>query len=190
MPNTSRKLKVHLSPELRSELEGVCRRQSVGAAKVRRARVLLMSDEDHPEGRRRDWEIAEVVGLSERQVVRIRQQFVREGEPVLDRKPRTDAGVPKTFDGEAEAKLVTLCCSAPPEDRDRWTLQLLCDHLVRLKVVESVCCETVRRCLKKTNLSLGGPSGSAFRKPTAPASSRGWKRSSTPTSKNTRTGTS
>ena len=80
MPNRSKKLKVCLSTEYREELEGICRRQSVAAAKVRRARVLLMSDEDHPDGRRRDWEIAEVVGISERQVVRIRQQFVREGD--------------------------------------------------------------------------------------------------------------
>lgn len=190
MPNTSRKLKVHLSPEFRGELEAICRRQSVEAAKVRRARILLMSDEGHPDGRRRDWEIAESVGLSERQVVRIRQQFVREGEPVLQRKRRTDAGVSKTFDGEAEARLVTLCCSAPPEGRDRWTLQLLCDHLARLQVVESVCCETVRQCLKKTNSSPGEPSVSAFRKQTAPVSSHGWKKFSTLTSRSTTPGTS
>lgn len=190
MPNSNKKLVVCLSTEFRAELEGICRRQSVGAAKVRRARILLMSDADHPDGGRRDREIAEVVGLSERQVVRIRQQFVREGEPVLQRKTRKDAGIPKTFDGEAEAKLVTLCCNAPPDGRDRWTLQLLCDELARLKVVESVCRETVRRCLKKTNLNLGEPSGSAFRRMTAPASLHGWNRSSTPTRKSTTHGTS
>ena len=87
MPDRSKKLKVCLSTGYREELQGICRRQSVAAAKVRRARVLLMSDEDHPDGRRRDWEIAEAVGISERQVVRIRQQFVREGESVLNRRP-------------------------------------------------------------------------------------------------------
>lgn len=190
MPNSNQKLTVHLSAEFRAELEGICRRQSLGAAKVRRARILLMSDEDHPEGGRRDWEIAEAVGLSERQVVRIRQQFVREGEPVLERKTRFDAGVPKTLDGEAEAKLVTLCCSAPPEGRERWTLQLLCDELTRLKVVASVCRETVRQCLKKTNLSPGEPNGSASRNRTALASSPGWKKSSTLTRKSTTSETS
>ena len=54
MPDATQKLKVRLSAGQRSELDMVCRRQSVAAAKVRRARVLMMSDEDHSEGRRRD----------------------------------------------------------------------------------------------------------------------------------------
>jgi len=187
MPDLSQKLKVHLSAAERRELEAICRRQSVAAAKVRRARVLLMSDDDHPDGRRRDWEIAEQVGISERQVVRIRQRFVREGKAVLERQPRPS--VPGKLDGAAEAQLVTLCCSRAPDGRDRWTLQLLCDELARLEVVESVCPETVRKCLKKTSSSLGGPSGSASRRKTAPASSRGWKKSSTSTRLRTTHGT-
>jgi hypothetical protein len=187
MPDLSKKLKVFLSPEYRAELEAICRRQSVAAAKVRRARVLLMSDEGHPDGGRHDSEIGNVVGICERQVVRIRQQFVREGEPVLDRKPRPP--VPGKLDGPAEARVVTLCCSRPPDGRDRWTLQLLCDELARLTIVESVCRETVRQCLKKTNLNLGGQNGSAFRKKTAPASSRGWKKSLMSTSSRTTPGT-
>jgi len=189
MPNLNAKHKVHLTSEQRKALKAICRRQSVAAAKVRRARILLMCDEDHPEGRRPDWQIAEAVGLSERQVVRIRQQFVREGDPVLERKPRSDAGVSKTFDGQAEARLVTLSCSVPPEGRDHWTLQLLCDELGRLEVVASVCRETVRQCLKKTGCSLGGPNGSASPKPTGRGSSHGWKRSSTSTSKRMTSGT-
>lgn len=183
MPDLSKKLTVHLSAAFRAELEAICRRQSVAVAKVRRARVLLMSDADHPDGRRRDWEIAEAVGISERQVIRIRQQFVREGQTVLNRKPRP--AVPGKLDGPAEARLVTLCCSTPPKGRDRWTLQLLCDELARLQIVRSVCPETVRQCLKKTNSSLGKPSGSASRKRTGRGSWRGWRKFSTSTSRST-----
>jgi hypothetical protein len=188
MPELTKKFTVHLSAAYRAELEAVCRRQSVGAAKVRRARILLLSDMDHPDGRRRDWEIAEAVGLCVRQVVRIRQQFARDGESTLDRKPRP--AVPGKLDGPAEARLITLCCSTPPDGRDRWTLQLLCDELARWKVVRSVCPETVRKCLKKTDLSLGKRSASASQKRTARGSLRGWKKSSTstrkPTTRNTR----
>jgi transposase len=187
MPDLSKKLKVFLSPEFRAELEAMCRRQSVAAAKVRRARILLMSDEGHPDGGRHDSEIGEAVGICERQVVRIRQQFVREGEPVLERKPRPSG--PVKLDGPAEAQLVTVCCSQPPDGRDRWTLQLLCDELARLTVVESVCRETVRKCLKKTNLNLGVQNDSAFRRKTVPASLRGWKKSSTSTSNRMTPGT-
>jgi transposase len=182
MPDLSKKLRVELSPAYRAELESICRRQSVAAARVRRARVLLMSDQNHPDGRRRDWEIAEAVGICERQVVRIRQQFVREGETALDRRPRPS--VPGKIDGAAEARLITLCCSRPPEGRDHWTVQLLCDELARLEVVE-VCPETVRKCLKKMNLNPGKPRGSAFRKKIVRGSSRGWRRSSTSTKNRT-----
>jgi transposase len=182
------KKKVQLTPEQRQEFTAICRQQSVAVAKVRRARVLLLSDLNHPEGRRRDWEIADIVGLSERQVIRIRRQFASEGSSVLDRKPRPPQE-PK-LDGVAEARLVALCCSAPPKGRERWTLQLLCDELGRLKVVESVCVETVRKCLKKTSCNPGGPSGSAFRNPTGRDSWPAWRRSSTstrrPTTGNTR----
>jgi transposase len=183
MPDLSKKVQVHLSSSYRVELEAVCRRQSIAAAQVRRARILLMSDQDHPDGRRRDWEIAEAVGISERQVVRIRQQFVRDGKTALVRKPRPS--VPGKLDGAAEAKLVTLCCSLPPEGRDRWTLQLLCDELARLEIIESVCPETVRKCLKKMNLNLGRHAGTAFRRKIMPDSSRGWKPSSRSTRKRT-----
>ena len=50
-----------------------------------------------------------------------------------------------------EAKLVALCCSEPPGGRSRWTLALLGDALVALKVTDSISYETVRRTLKKTS---------------------------------------
>lgn len=186
MASLDQKLKVELTAAERRELEAVVRKQSVGAALQRRARILLLSDRHHPDGRRSDANIAELVGLSERQVVRIRQRFVRERETQsviesCERKPRPAAPERRRLDGAAEAQLVVLACSQAPEGRDHWTLQLLCDELARLEIVESVCPETVRQCLKKTNCSLGASSGSASRKPTGRGSSRRWKPSSTST---------
>ena len=158
------KLRVHLSEEQRAELEAIGRLRRTPAAKRRRAQILLLADEAHGVGLA-DREIAKKVKLCERQVVRIRQQFVRKGTaPTLNRKRRTTPAVPPKFDGKAEAKLVVLCCSTPPEGQQRWTLRLLADELCRLRVVASVCPETVRRCLKKTALNLGGRNGSVFRK--------------------------
>lgn len=185
MPKLNAKYRVQLTAKQRGELVALCRQRSLGAGKLRRAKILLLADENHADGRRPDWQIAEAVGISERQVVRIRQQFVREGDSTLERKPRADAGVRRRLDAKAEATLVTLSCSRPPEGRDHWTLQLLCDELGRLKVVESVCVETVRQCLKKTALSRGGRKGSASRRTTGRGSSHGWKQSSTSTRKRT-----
>lgn len=161
MANLTRKFEVILSPSEREALEALCRRQSVGAAKQRRARILLLSDAAHPDGGRTDEEIANKVGLCNRQVVRIRQAFVqgKKGqsiEQMCERKPRPPAPERRRLDGKGEAKLVVIACSDPPDGRDSWTLQLLCDKLREHKVVESICPETVRKYLKKTNYSLGG----------------------------------
>jgi transposase len=186
MPQTNQKVEVVLDDPTRAELETLVRVASAPARKVRQARVLLLADEDRREGRRPDWYIAECVGISLRQIVRIRQQFMREGlAPVLSRKTRSDAGIPQKMDGRVEAKLITLCCSAPPKGRRRWTMQLLADELCRLRVVTSVCDETVRKCLKKTGFNLGAPNASASRSETAPASSRKWRKSSTSITKRT-----
>ena len=61
----------------------------------------------------------------------------------------------RRLDGEQEAHLVALACSAPPEGRKRWTLRLLAERLVALEVIESVSYETVRQALKQTGSSRG-----------------------------------
>ena len=56
---------------------------------------------------------------------------------------------------------MALVCSTPPAGRDRWTMQLLADRLVELKLVEAVSDETVRRVLKKTTSSRGSRNAGA-----------------------------
>ena len=66
---------------------------------------------------------------------------------VLEPYPRSRA--------EIEAQLTLLACSAPPDGRARWTLQLLADKLVELKLVDSISAVAVMHRLKKMNLSPG-----------------------------------
>ncbi len=83
-------------------------------------------------------------------------------EALLDRL--TANRLPKKLDGKQEAFVVALACSNAPEGRESWTLQLLADKLVELKVVDTpVSYETIRATLKKTNLSLGKGSSGASR---------------------------
>jgi hypothetical protein len=71
------------------------------------------------------------------------------------------------FDGAAEAKLIALACSKPPEGRVRWTLELLEEAVVERKIVDRASDNTIGRTLKKTNLSLTSKSnGSSLRMPT------------------------
>ena len=62
---------------------------------------------------------------------------------------------PRSLDGAAEAKLVAIACSRPPEGRSHWTMQRLADRLVELEIVDSISDETVRKTLKKTTSSRG-----------------------------------
>jgi len=87
-------------------------------------------------------------------VVNIRERFVEEGfECALERKKRTTPTT-QIFDGRAEARLIALACSAPPEGRNAWTMRLLSDKCVELSIVEQTSHETVRKVLKKTNFNL------------------------------------
>ena len=190
MSERAPKHKVVLTPDQRADLDRMTRQSSIGVAKKRWATILLLADEAHADGQRTDAHIAAAVRVSIRQLERIRKTFVLAGvDPALARATRCDAGVPTVLDGRAEAHLVTLCCTDPPDGRDHRTLPLLCDELARLEVVTSVCPETVRTCLKKTSCSRGRPNASASRRPTARGSSPRWRRSSTPTTLGTTRGT-
>jgi hypothetical protein len=88
-------------------------------------------------------------------VYRVRQQLVEEGfEAVLSRKQRAMPAVPRIFDGEREAKLITLACSSAPPGRARWTLSLLADKVVELKIVDAASASTVGGVLKNERGSM------------------------------------
>jgi transposase len=136
----------------REELLSLISKTRVSAKKSSTARILLKADAgDEGESWSND-KIASAFEISVRSVVRLRKRFVEEGlEATLNRKV-----YPKTrqtkLDGEEEAHLIAICCGAPPSGRAKWTLRLLADKLVALKIVDSVSHETIRQTLKKTSL--------------------------------------
>ena len=146
---------VELSGEERKQLKQLINTGKAAAYKQRHARVLLLADEG-PEGpKMTDEEIAEAVGCGRATVERIRKRLVTEGfEAALQRNP-VDYSGRRLLDGDAEAHLVALACSQPPEGRNRWTLRLLAEKIVELEVVEHCSKDSVHRVLKKTNLSPG-----------------------------------
>ena len=182
------KYRVRLDDEQRQRLLELTRNGSAPARKITHARILLLADEAHPDGRRHDPYITEVLGVHRRTVVRVRQRFAEQGEgPALERKPRVAPPVPPKLDSRGEAHLVALCCAVPPEGHARWTLTLLAKELTRLEVVTTICPETVRRVLKKTSSSPGRSNASASRSGTEPASSPRWRKSSTSTRSRSKT---
>jgi transposase len=149
-----KKYVVTLKSEERSMLEGLVAKGRVAAHKQRQARILLKADAGAQGPRWNDERIAEALEINLATVGRARRRFVEEGlEAALTRKAQLNRF--RKIDGDIEARLVTMACSKPPPGRARWTLQLLADRLVELKVVESICLETVRQRLKKTRSSHG-----------------------------------
>ena len=171
---TDVKVVVRLSIDERLMLEKVLQEPRVAKDRVLRINMLLKSDADGPKWP--DSRIAEAFDVSTDTVARLRQRCVFEGlEAAISRRPPS-ATRPRRLDGAAEARLVQLACSAPPEGCAKWTMQLLADQLVELEIVEEICGETVRQTLKKTNSSRGGRSNTSSRPKPTPSSSARWKR--------------
>lgn len=174
----NRKCKVMLSQDQRQHLEEVVSKGRSSARRIQRARVLLMADEEHPDGRWHDKQIAKILGIHRNTVARIRGRFVEQGGEAINRKPRESPPIAPKLDGRQEARLVAICCSPPPEGRAVWTLSLLVDALIKHGVVTEISRETVRKALKKTNCSPGASSATAFPRQIGRGSWPRWKMSS------------
>ena len=141
-----------LDPEERESLEQLFTSGQASVRKLARARILLKADEGW-----KDDQIVQALDVGRATVERTRKRFVLEGlEIALNGRPRQRT-YERKLDGEAEAHLIALACSDPPEGHARWTLRLLAERLVQLDQVEvdTVSYETVRRVLKKTRSNLG-----------------------------------
>jgi transposase len=146
--------KVTLTKKEREQLSEQTRSGKSTAVKFVYARALLLCDA----GELGDpWKVADVasaLGVTPRTVEHLKQRFVEEGlEAALarkaQRKPRESV-----FDGAFDARLTALACSKAPVGRQRWTVRLLADKLVELKIVDSISTMSVQRSLKKTNCVL------------------------------------
>lgn len=146
---TASKYKVELTEAERERLDSLVRGGRSPARMVKRALALLRTDQGLP-----DRLIAEGLAINPITVARVRKRYCEEGlKSALTERPRP--GQKRKLSGRAEAYLVAIACSDPPEGHTHWTLRLLADKVVQMEFVESISPETVRQTLKKTNSSLG-----------------------------------
>jgi transposase len=135
---------VTLTDEERTQLLSLIKKGRLAARTLTRAHLLLQADAGVTQEA-----IAAALHIGRATVVRICKRFVEEGlAAALRDHPRP--GAQRKLDGKQAAFLIALACSTPPEGRTYWTMQLLADTLVELRVVEAISDETVRRTLKKT----------------------------------------
>jgi transposase len=166
-----KKYVVKLSAEERERLLALIQAGKHPARQLTRARILLKADASEAGEGWSDSQIAAALDTSVDTVARTRQQLVEEGfDAVLVRKHSPASARKRIFDGAAEAKLIALACSESPKGRKRWTLQLLAEQVVELKIVDRASDNTIGRTLKKTFSSLTSKSnGSSRRIPTPPS---------------------
>ena len=165
---------VCLKDEARRRLQELVRCGTRSVRVVRRASILLKSDEGFT-----DEEIAEHVDCSDRTVRSVRKRFCTEGlDRALYDAPRS--GAPPTFTPRQQQRVVALACTDPPEGRTRWTLELLCERAVKRGFVTSVSKSEVALWLKEHDTKPWRKKLGAF-----PSSRKnfvsGWKRSLTST---------
>lgn len=144
-----RKYPVHLTPQGRKTLEQFVRSGQKNAREITRARILLLADEG-----KSDWDIVSLLNVSRPTIHATRQRYYDRsaGKSIIERlKDAPRSGRAIKLDSRVEAKVAMIACSDPPEGSARWTLTMIADRLVKLEVIDSICQESVRSLLKKTN---------------------------------------
>ncbi|MFH1440634.1 MAG: helix-turn-helix domain-containing protein [Candidatus Omnitrophota bacterium] len=137
-----------LNPKDQKKLKELTRSGTLKSRKLNRCRILLLSAE-----KKTKKEIAKILNMSPVTVIETCKRY-REGDlnTALNEKPRP--GAPGIFNGKQKAKITALACTKAPKGAARWSLRLLADKAIELKIVEDISYETVGVILKKTNLSL------------------------------------
>lgn len=131
----------------RSHLQDLLKKGKVAARTYKRATALLELDRE-----KSFKEVAEIVGMTIQTVSKWAKKYKESGLEFLTDKPR--AGRPTLIDGLQRAKVTALACSKAPEGYEKWSLRLLADKAVELKLIESISHSKVQEILKKTNSSL------------------------------------
>ena len=149
-----RKLRIVLTKEQRSSLERTVRKGTSGAMEIRRANVLLLADESGDRKRQKDVVIADMLNITPQAVHGIKLNFLERSDaadPVkgIRRKRRETPPVPAKCTGDIEAKIIAIACGAPPEGFSRWTLRLISERAVEMRIIDAISHTQVERILKK-----------------------------------------
>ena len=143
----AKKYVVTLSKEERDQLLALIGSGEAKARTLSHARILLKADEGW-----RDRDIGKALDISIPTIERVRKRFVFEGFEASLKQRRSRRVYRRKVDGEQEAHIVAVACSAPPEGYARWSLRMLADRIVQMKIIDSVSHETVRHVLDENEL--------------------------------------
>lgn len=135
---------IKLSEEEKKKLKGILHTGRCPASVRNRAQTLYFSDKGII-----DETISDMLEITVRAICNIRRNYCERGlEKCVFGEERS--GRPREISIKDETELVALACSAPPEGRARWTLDLLKKNAGK-KIGKS----SIHLLLKKTGVNLG-----------------------------------
>ena len=141
----NKKFVVKLGTEERKRLGDLCAKGKAAAKTILKARILLKADQSEAGEGWTDEQICKALDTNVSMVANTRAKLVDEGlDAVLNRKKRETPPIPLIFDGAAQAKLTALACSQAPEGHARWTLHLMAENVVELKIVDAAHFDTFK----------------------------------------------
>ena len=150
----SKKYIVKLSQVDKEYAHKVLNSEQTATGYKKRANVLLMVDNSvgKPPSQ---VEISKRCGVSDVTVYHTVRDFCEQGiEYALSFSKPQNPPRPTIVSGEKEARIIALACGEAPDGFSRWTVRLLTEKVVELSILPAASRETVRRTLKKLNLSL------------------------------------
>jgi transposase len=137
---------VHLSRTEQNLLRALVSKGVAPARVMTRAHILLKAHE-----KLKDADIAKHLDCSTQHVERIRKRYSTEGiDQALSEKARS--GRPPTFTVEDKTRIVAIACTAPPEEADHWTAELLVEQAIETGVVPKISKQTIWLILKEHDL--------------------------------------
>ena len=146
---SQKQFRVQLGEQERLRLQKIVRSGKDKARKITRCRILLLADETNG---KTDEEISDALNVCLATIFTVRRRYCQKGlERSIDEGARS--GQPPKFKGKPAAKITAIACSAPPDGQARWSLRLLADRVIELKIVESISHQSVSNILKKTSLN-------------------------------------
>jgi transposase len=143
----AKKYNVTLNADERQRLLALIGSGTSKARTLTHARILLKANEGW-----QDHEICEALDVSILTVERVRKRYVFEGFETFLKPRRPNRIYSRKLDGEQEARVIALVCSSPPEGYAHWSLRLLADRVVQLKIIDSISHETIRQVLEDNEL--------------------------------------
>lgn len=138
---------IALSEEAESSLNELLKRGKLPVRTVKRIQILLDWRTKHPEVISKEREVCLAT------VYNVRLQYLIENDYKTAIYDAPRSGAPVQIDGKVRAQITAIACSDSPTGHLEWTLQMIADKAVEMRMIDSISRSSVHTILKKTKFN-------------------------------------